>query len=211
MSRKTKEDSQRTRDTILDAAERVILCKGIGRTTIGDIANAANVSRGAVYGHYKNKIDLSIAMCKRAFSSTEMPARITGESALQTLYREGIYLLRLYSEPGPVQRVLHILYVKCDESEDHLALLDIRNEWEAQRMADTEKLIIKAVANAELPQTTDIKLANLYLHSLFDGIYSTLFWTNRVPEHKWEIAEKLYQAGFSGLRTAKELSSSNNV
>lgn len=205
MSGKTREDSQRTRDTILDAAEQVILCKGIGRTTIGDIAHAASVSRGAVYGHYKNKIDLSIAMCERVFSSMEMPARIAGESALQTLYREGIYLLRLYSEPGPVQRVLHILYVKCDESEDHLALLDIRNEWEAQRMADTEKLIIKAVANAELPQTTDIKLANLYLHSLFDGIYSTLFCTNRVPERKWEIAEKLYQAGFSGLKIAKEL------
>ncbi len=207
MPRKTREDSQRTRDTILDAAERVILCKGIGCTTMGDIANAANVSRGAVYGHYKNKIDLSIAMCERAFRSVEMPARIAGEPALQTLYREGIYLLRLYSEPGPIQRVLHILYVKCDESEGHIALLDLRNKWETQRMADTEKLIIEAVANAELPQNTDTKLANLYLHSLFDGIYSTLFCTNRVPEHKWEIAEKLYQAGFVGLRTAKELSS----
>ena len=203
MSRKTREDSQRTRDTILDAAEQVILCKGVGRTTIGDIADAAGVSRGAVYGHYKNKIDLSIALCERAFSSMEIPARIAEESALQTLYREGIYLLRLYSEPGPVQRILHILYLKCDFSEDHLALLDIRNKWEVQRMADTEKLIIEAVTDNELPQTTDIKLANLYLHSLVDGIYSTLFWTNRVPEQKWEIAEKLYQAGFAGLRTLK--------
>lgn len=184
MPGKTREDSQRTRDTILDAAEQVILCRGMGRTTMADIAHAANVSRGAVYGHYKNKIDLSIAMCERAFASMEIPVRTEGESALQTLYREGIYLLRLYSEPGPVQRVLHILYLKCDESEDHIALLDIRNEWEAQRMADTEELIIEAVANAELPQTTDIKLANLYLHSLVDGIYSTLFCTNRVPEHK---------------------------
>lgn len=151
MPGKTREDSQRTRDTILDAAERVILCKGVGCTTMGDIAHAANVSRGAVYGHYKNKTDLSVAMCERAFASMEIPVRTEGESALQTLYREGIYLLRLYSEPGPVQRVLHILYLKCDESEDHLALLDIRNEWEAQRMADTEELIIEAVANAELP------------------------------------------------------------
>ena len=206
MPGKTREDSQRTRDTILDAAEQVILCRGMGRTTMADIAHAANVSRGAVYGHYKNKIDLSVAMCERAFASMEIPVRTEGESALQTLYREGIHLLHLYLEPGPVQRVLQVLYIKCDESEDHLALLDIRNKWEAQCMADTEKLITEAVANTQLPPTTDIKLANLYLHSLLDGIYSTLFYTNRVSEYHWEIAEKLYRAGFSGLKTTTELS-----
>ncbi len=55
MARKTKEESQKTRDGILDAAERVFLEKGVGTTAMADLADAAGVSRGAVYGHYKNK------------------------------------------------------------------------------------------------------------------------------------------------------------
>ncbi|GAA17575.1 probable transcriptional regulator [Pseudomonas aeruginosa NCMG1179] len=50
MARKTKEESQKTRDGILDAAERVFLEKGVGTTAMADLADAAGVSRGAVYG-----------------------------------------------------------------------------------------------------------------------------------------------------------------
>ncbi|EPK1419543.1 TetR family transcriptional regulator, partial [Pseudomonas aeruginosa] len=63
MARKTKEESQKTRDGILDAA----LEKGVGTTAMADLADAAGVSRGAVYGHYKNKIEVCLAMCDRAF------------------------------------------------------------------------------------------------------------------------------------------------
>lgn len=62
MARKTKEESQKTRDGILDAAERVFLEKGVGTTAMADLADAAGVSRGAVYGHYKNKIEVCLAM-----------------------------------------------------------------------------------------------------------------------------------------------------
>ncbi|HGY3917735.1 TPA: TetR family transcriptional regulator, partial [Pseudomonas aeruginosa] len=49
MARKTKEESQKTRDGILDAAERVFLEKGVGTTAMADLADAAGVSRGAVW------------------------------------------------------------------------------------------------------------------------------------------------------------------
>ncbi|EPO8043379.1 TetR family transcriptional regulator, partial [Pseudomonas aeruginosa] len=73
MARKTKEESQKTRDGILDAAERVFLEKGVGTTAMADLADAAGVSRGAVYGHYKNKIEVCLAMCDRAFGQIEVP------------------------------------------------------------------------------------------------------------------------------------------
>ena len=44
MARKTKEESQRTRDRILDAAEHVFM-SGVANTTMGDIADHAGVSR----------------------------------------------------------------------------------------------------------------------------------------------------------------------
>ncbi|MCB5189780.1 TetR family transcriptional regulator [Methylobacillus arboreus] len=205
MARKTKEDSLRTRSSILDAAERVILERGISYATMADIADAAGVSRGAVYGHFENKIELAIAMCERAIALAVVPERDPAVPALEALYQEGMYFLKLCSEPGSVQRVLEILYVQCDSNEDNQPLLEIRDQWERQYSLGTEQLIREAIVTGDLPADIDIDLANLYLFSLFDGIYSTLFWTSRVKENKWEIAEALYRAGFSAFKNAPEL------
>ena len=47
MARKTKEESQRTRDRIL-MRPSTCSCQGVANTTMGDIADHAGVSRGAV-------------------------------------------------------------------------------------------------------------------------------------------------------------------
>ncbi|MCT4935046.1 TetR family transcriptional regulator [Pseudomonas aeruginosa] len=109
MARKTKEESQKTRDGILDAAERVFLEKGVGTTAMADLADAAGVSRGAVYGHYKNKIEVCLAMCDRAFGQIEVPDENARVPALDILLRAGMGFLRQCCEPGSVQRVLDIL------------------------------------------------------------------------------------------------------
>lgn len=205
MARKTKEDSLRTRSSILDAAERVIIQRGISYATMADIAQAAGVSRGAVYGHFENKMEVAIAMCERALALAVVPERKPGTSALETLYEQGMYFLKLCSEPGPVQRVLQILYMQCDTNEHNLPLLEIRDRWEMECREDAETLIREAVASEELPGDIDVGLANLYLFSLFDGIYSTLFLANRIKQDRWQVAKALYRAGFAAFRTAPEL------
>lgn len=128
MARKTKEESQKTRDGILDAAERVFLEKGVGTTAMADLADAAGVSRGAVYGHYKNKIEVCLAMCDRAFGQIEVPDENARVPALDILLRAGMGFLRQCCEPGSVQRVLEILYLKCERSDENEPLLR-RRGW----------------------------------------------------------------------------------
>ena len=205
MARKTKEDSLRTRSAILDAAEQVILRRGISYATMSDIADAAGISRGAVYGHFDNKIDLATEMCQRALTLAIPPERDPALSALEALHQEGMYFLKLCDEPGPVQRVLQILYVQCDCNEDNKPLLDIRDDWERQSREGIEVMIREAMSEGDLPANIDIHLATLYLFSLFDGIYSTLFWVNRIKQDRWEIAEALYRAGFAAFTTAPGL------
>ena len=65
MVRKTKEEAQETRNLILDTAEAVFSEKGVSRTTLNDIAKAADLTRGAIYWHFKNKADLFDAMLQR--------------------------------------------------------------------------------------------------------------------------------------------------
>src|SRR5581483_3783302 len=66
MVRKTKAEAAITREQLLDAAERVFSEHGVATTTLGEVAAAAGVTRGAVYWHFRDKADLLGALCERA-------------------------------------------------------------------------------------------------------------------------------------------------
>jgi TetR/AcrR family acrAB operon transcriptional repressor len=63
--RRTKEDAQQTRESLLDAAERLFAARGVSRTSLQDIARETGVTRGAVYWHFKDKTELFNAMMAR--------------------------------------------------------------------------------------------------------------------------------------------------
>ncbi|MFS7058247.1 TetR family transcriptional regulator, partial [Escherichia coli] len=58
MARKTKQEAQETRQHILDVALRLFSQQGVSSTSLGEIAKAAGVTRGAIYWHFKDKSDL---------------------------------------------------------------------------------------------------------------------------------------------------------
>jgi TetR/AcrR family acrAB operon transcriptional repressor len=76
--RRTKEDSEETRQRILVAARREFALHGVTRTTMQRIAAAAGVTRGAVYWHFADKQDLFRAMREQVslplFDRTELLA-----------------------------------------------------------------------------------------------------------------------------------------
>ena len=55
MARRTKEESAKTRCAIIAAAREVFQRNGVSRTTMEQIADAAGVTRGAVYWHFADK------------------------------------------------------------------------------------------------------------------------------------------------------------
>ena len=65
MPRRSKEDALATRNSLLDAAERVFLAQGVAGTSLNDIAQEAGTTRGAIYWHFTDKADLFNAMMDR--------------------------------------------------------------------------------------------------------------------------------------------------
>src|SRR5882757_7288734 len=65
MARRTKAEAEETRQKILDAAERLFFIDGVSRTSLEHIATAAGVTRGAIYWHFKNKLELFEALHER--------------------------------------------------------------------------------------------------------------------------------------------------
>lgn len=62
MARKTKTAAQQTRQDIFEAALTLFHDRGYSRTTLQEIARAAGVTRGAIYWHFKDKVDLFIEL-----------------------------------------------------------------------------------------------------------------------------------------------------
>lgn len=68
MARKTKEDTEQTRQAILDSALMTFYEKGFSRTTFDEIAKRINLTKGAVYWHFRNKTDLITALITQKIS-----------------------------------------------------------------------------------------------------------------------------------------------
>ena len=65
--RRTKADAEKTRIAILDEAVRLFAEQGVSDTSLEQIARAANVTRGAVYWHFKNKMEIFDALHERLY------------------------------------------------------------------------------------------------------------------------------------------------
>lgn len=68
MARRTKEEAEQTRSAVLDAALDLFYEKGYSRTTFDEIARRINLTKGAVYWHFRNKADLLTALIRQKFS-----------------------------------------------------------------------------------------------------------------------------------------------
>ena len=62
MARRTKEQSEQTRNTLIDTSFRLFCEKGYSKTTLEEIAAASGVTRGALYWHFKGKEDILVTI-----------------------------------------------------------------------------------------------------------------------------------------------------
>lgn len=65
--RKQREKEQR-REAILDAAEAEIFSKGLEQSTMDEIAERAELSKGTLYLYFRNKNELYLGICARGSS-----------------------------------------------------------------------------------------------------------------------------------------------
>ena len=86
MARKTKLEAQETRNSLLDAAELLFQERGVSRCSLQDIAQAAGVTRGAIYWHFSNKADLVQALLDTLHEPLDELAKAS-ESVVPTVGR----------------------------------------------------------------------------------------------------------------------------
>ena len=174
MVRRTKDEALETRNRILDAAERVFGSRGVARTSLEDIADAAGVTRGAIYWHFANKGELFEAMADRVLLPMEdimrLAAEDTTEDPLARLADACVRTLRRTAQDEQCRRVLEILCYRC-ESVGDLASLSIRHrECRAGGLQMMERAFRNAVRRGQLPAGVSARRAAVGLDAFIMGL-----------------------------------------
>ncbi|GIZ12269.1 TetR family transcriptional regulator [Pseudomonas sp. NCCP-436] len=176
MARRTKEQAQETRVQILDAAEQVFYAQGVSRASLGEVARVAGVSRGAIYWHFENKIDLFQAMLDRLRLPLEELARASESEdepdPLGCMRELLICALTRLAEDTQSRRIHDILRYKCEYSGELLGLRDRMQELARECDQRIAKALSNAVSRGQLPTDLDCRSAAVCLHAYMEGIES---------------------------------------
>jgi TetR/AcrR family transcriptional regulator, acrAB operon repressor len=172
MARRTKEEALATRDRILDAAEHVFYEKGVSRTSLADIAQHANVTRGAIYWHFENKADLFSAMFERVFlpiDELKQAVDTPPDDPLGKIRQVLLWCLLGVERDPQLRRVFSILFQKCEYVADMEPLFQRLREDMRTALSNIETDLRYAVERGQLPAELDTRRAALMLHACVNG------------------------------------------
>ena len=114
--RRTKEEAAETRQALLDAALRVFSRQGYAATRLEDVAREAGVTRGAIYWHFKSKVDLYNTLVAEVSLRSEDVVRgalaAAGGSVLDALRRIMVGLLEFVETDEQYRAVMELTILK---------------------------------------------------------------------------------------------------
>ncbi|WP_075792853.1 TetR family transcriptional regulator [Massilia putida] len=174
MARRTKEEAAATRDSILDAAEKLFVEQGVSRTTLQHIATAAGVTRGAIYWHFDDKGALFNAMMERAILPLEAEMQVLdqaeSEDPLVDLRNHMLAVLdRTVNDPG-ARRVFEIATLKVEFVGEMDAVRQRRKGNMANWMTRAERRIGLAADKGLISRQIDPTRVALALWIMIDGL-----------------------------------------
>jgi TetR/AcrR family acrAB operon transcriptional repressor len=174
MARSTKIEALATRERILDAAEQVFHAQGVGHTSLADVAQAAALTRGAIYWHFKNKGDLFHAMAQRVKLPMETMVQAGAEASaadpLAQLRNTLIHILQESAGNPQSRRVFDIIFLNCEFVDPNDSILLRRRQSFHTAQRNFRRTLRNAVAKGQLPEDLDVALAASALQAAVVGL-----------------------------------------
>ncbi|ACM31803.1 MAG: TetR family transcriptional regulator [Diaphorobacter nitroreducens] len=182
MARRTKEDADATRNSLLDAAERVFYEKGVSRASLSDIAQAAGATRGAIYWHFKDKVALFNAMMDRVTHPLEQVGSKSASMAtlppLERLRSMVDFVQRTIVQDERTRRVFEIALYRVEYVNDLAAVRDNHIEGCADFCALIEGELRSAAEDQNLQLPMEPHTAAMGVQALFDGLLQSWLLTH---------------------------------
>ena len=184
MVRKTKAESEKTRASVLKAALVIFDEKGFAKASLEDIAAKAGVTRGAVYWHFKNKIDIFESLQEELHSSlleTIIKDLEKDHPAPLQQLEELCTNLLIDIQINPNKRlIMKTFFMKCDYSGDMKYLLEQQNSRKKKHQELFSRYFKRAQEKGHLNENAEPETLTLSLSCYLTGI---VFEYIRAPEN----------------------------
>lgn len=169
--RKTKEDAEKTRKQLLDAAYDVFLEQGYDAATIAEIAGRAQLTRGAVYWHFKNKEEVFIAVVEQALNDQQNKKIAYTQSSEMTVGEKLKAILALPLEMAESYRLVNSVPELSARIPAFLDVLHLLQERKQNLRRFFKEFLTEHTQDGSIYLHGDVDTAALMLFVIFEGLY----------------------------------------
>jgi len=173
--RRTKEQAEQTRTSILASAEVLFLEKGVAHTSLEHIAKHAGVTRGAVYWHFQNKAHLFHDMLSQVrLPPEQLTSRLQEDQAngLQSLHALCVEGIAGIAQDEQKRRIFTILLHRCEFTEELREAEERHDAFINQFIALCEGIFAQPATMTRLRPGMTPRLAARTLHAMIVGMLS---------------------------------------
>ena len=121
--KRCKQDAEKTKSQLIDAACEVFYREGVARATLEQIAREAGVTRGALYWHFNNKVDILDALFQDTMPSIEaLQGQLEGLQAdafWQGLEQHFVRVMQRLISEERFRKFSTVMHLKCEMTESN--------------------------------------------------------------------------------------------
>ena len=202
MARRTKEEAAETRESILDAAIDMFYDIGVQKTSLQKVADRAGVTRGAVYWHFDNKLDLFKAIYDRFYTSAaeELVANlgVVEANPLEKIKDFAVQFLQSLATDEQHRKMITLFYLKCDYSGEMASILEHQGARKRDNLDILAQYFERAQKNGQLSANANPEhMAQAWASYVIGLMYD--FLRNRTAQELATEADSLMTIFMQGL------------
>lgn len=171
--RRTKSQSEETRQRILDAAEAVFIEIGVSKASLERIAAEAGVTRGAIYWHFANKQELLTAIFARVYDlHVAVLARSFEDAAdpLQVVLDWALNVIELFGTDEHTRMVYKIIVTRCEYLSEMQEAFTLQRSMHDTMVENFRRAFERAEQGGLLAEGWTAATASTTLHCFMSGL-----------------------------------------
>ncbi|MBE6445310.1 MAG: TetR family transcriptional regulator [Alphaproteobacteria bacterium] len=170
MARRTKEEAEQTKQAILDSALSLFYEKGYTRTTFDEVAKRINLTKGAVYWHFRNKADLLAELMRQKFTMQKEKVEIAQVNSLQDIRDYFVRATKIIeNDPEFCQFLLFVIFhMEWSEGVADRVWKQLSDIVDLPWIKLKERLTL-VQKNGEIPHSVNIENLTILISCMFRG------------------------------------------
>jgi TetR/AcrR family acrAB operon transcriptional repressor len=171
--RRTKEEALVTRENVLSAALEVFSQRGYSAARLEDIAEAADVTRGAIYHHFGSKEELYKALVtERSAGINQLAEEIIGQggTSLEIIRRLLVSLFEYAEENEEYRALLELAVSKVELTEGLDSIREDTVKGRRQLAAIFQELLSQGIQVGTIRSDLPVESAAWSLVSFMNGV-----------------------------------------